>query len=103
MPGRIVLYGATGYMGGLTARAMVAGGAGPILADRDRHPGQSPRPGQGGRLAPAPAGGPESPISSTTTTRASASRPWPGAISPAGSAYTPPARWARARWPCAST
>ena len=36
MPGRIVLYGATGYMGGLTARAMVAGGARPILAGRDR-------------------------------------------------------------------
>lgn len=28
MPGRIVLYGATGYMGGLTARAMVVGGHG---------------------------------------------------------------------------
>jgi short subunit dehydrogenase-like uncharacterized protein len=36
MPGRIVLYGATGYMGGLTARAMVAGGARPVLAGRDR-------------------------------------------------------------------
>jgi short subunit dehydrogenase-like uncharacterized protein len=36
MPGRIVLYGATGYMGGLTARAMVAGGARPILAGRDQ-------------------------------------------------------------------
>lgn len=35
MPGRIVLYGATGYMGGLTARAMVAGGARPVLAGRD--------------------------------------------------------------------
>jgi short subunit dehydrogenase-like uncharacterized protein len=36
MPGRIVLYGATGYMGGLTARAMVASGARPVLAGRDR-------------------------------------------------------------------
>jgi short subunit dehydrogenase-like uncharacterized protein len=27
MPGRIVLYGATGYTGGLTARAMVVSGA----------------------------------------------------------------------------
>jgi short subunit dehydrogenase-like uncharacterized protein len=34
--GRIVLYGATGYIGGLTARAMVAGGARPVLAGRDR-------------------------------------------------------------------
>jgi short subunit dehydrogenase-like uncharacterized protein len=36
MPGRIVLYGATGYMGGLTARAMAAGGARPVLAGRDQ-------------------------------------------------------------------
>jgi short subunit dehydrogenase-like uncharacterized protein len=36
MPGRIVLYGATGYMGRLTARAMIAGGARPVLAGRDR-------------------------------------------------------------------
>jgi short subunit dehydrogenase-like uncharacterized protein len=34
--GRIVLYGATGYTGGLTARAMVARGARPVLAGRDR-------------------------------------------------------------------
>jgi short subunit dehydrogenase-like uncharacterized protein len=36
MPGRIVLYGATGYTGGLTARAMVASGARPVLAGRDQ-------------------------------------------------------------------
>jgi short subunit dehydrogenase-like uncharacterized protein len=36
MPGRIVLYGATGYIGGLAARAMVAAGARPVLAGRDR-------------------------------------------------------------------
>ena len=36
MPGRIVLYGATGYMGALTARAMVASGARPVLAGRDQ-------------------------------------------------------------------
>jgi short subunit dehydrogenase-like uncharacterized protein len=36
MAARIVLYGATGYMGGLTARAMVAGGARPVLAGRDQ-------------------------------------------------------------------
>ena len=36
MSGRIVLYGATGYIGGLTARAMVAAGARPVLAGRDQ-------------------------------------------------------------------
>jgi short subunit dehydrogenase-like uncharacterized protein len=36
MPGRIVLYGATGYTGALTARAMVAGGVRPVLAGRDQ-------------------------------------------------------------------
>ena len=36
MSGRIVLYGATGYIGGLTARAMVARGVRPVLAGRDR-------------------------------------------------------------------
>jgi short subunit dehydrogenase-like uncharacterized protein len=36
MPGRIVLYGATGYMGALTAQAMVASGAHPVLAGRDQ-------------------------------------------------------------------
>jgi short subunit dehydrogenase-like uncharacterized protein len=36
MPGRIVLYGATGYIGGLTARAMVAAGARPVLAGRSQ-------------------------------------------------------------------
>jgi len=36
MPGRIVLYGATGYIGRLTARAMVAGGIRPVLAGRNR-------------------------------------------------------------------
>jgi short subunit dehydrogenase-like uncharacterized protein len=34
--GRIVLYGATGYVGGLTARAMVAIGVRPVLAGRDQ-------------------------------------------------------------------
>jgi short subunit dehydrogenase-like uncharacterized protein len=34
MPGRIVLYGATGYTGRLTARALVARGARPVLAGR---------------------------------------------------------------------
>ncbi|HTW02037.1 MAG TPA: saccharopine dehydrogenase NADP-binding domain-containing protein [Streptosporangiaceae bacterium] len=36
VPGRIVLYGATGYIGRLTARAMVARGARPLLAGRDQ-------------------------------------------------------------------
>src|SRR5713226_9186199 len=36
MPGRIVLYGATGYMGARTAQAMVASGARPVLAGRDQ-------------------------------------------------------------------
>ncbi len=30
MPGRIVLYGATGYTGALTAQAMIARGARPV-------------------------------------------------------------------------
>jgi short subunit dehydrogenase-like uncharacterized protein len=34
--GQIVLYGATGYMGELTARAMVASGARPVLAGRNQ-------------------------------------------------------------------
>ena len=34
MPDRIVLYGATGYIGALTAQAMLA--SGPVLADRDQ-------------------------------------------------------------------
>jgi short subunit dehydrogenase-like uncharacterized protein len=42
MPGWIVLYGATGYIGGLTAEAMVATGARPVFAGRDR--GQLSRP-----------------------------------------------------------
>jgi short subunit dehydrogenase-like uncharacterized protein len=36
MPGRIVLYGATGFMGALTGRALVASGARPVLAGRDQ-------------------------------------------------------------------
>src|ERR1700754_253058 len=35
MPGRIVLFGATGYMGELTARALAAGGVRPVLAARN--------------------------------------------------------------------
>ncbi|MDX6641284.1 MAG: hypothetical protein QOF12_2295 [Solirubrobacteraceae bacterium] len=36
MAGRIVLFGATGYTGDLTARALVARGARPVLAARNR-------------------------------------------------------------------
>jgi len=36
VPGRIVLYGSTGYIGGLTARAMVASGSRPVLAGRNQ-------------------------------------------------------------------
>ena len=36
MPGRIVLYGATGFMGVLTVRALVASGARTVLAGRDQ-------------------------------------------------------------------
>jgi short subunit dehydrogenase-like uncharacterized protein len=36
MAGRIVLFGATGYTGDLTARALVARGAKPVLAARNR-------------------------------------------------------------------
>ena len=64
MPGRIVLYGATGYMGGLTARAMVASGARPVLAGR--HQGrltalaeQLSRAGDGVELETAVAGSEE--------------------------------------------
>ena len=35
MPGRIVLFGATGYMGELTARALTARGVRPVLAARN--------------------------------------------------------------------
>ena len=35
MAGRIVVFGATGYTGGLTARALVDAGARPVLAGRD--------------------------------------------------------------------
>jgi short subunit dehydrogenase-like uncharacterized protein len=49
MSGRIVLYGATGYIGGLTARAMVAAGARPVLAGRD----QGRLAALAARLAPA--------------------------------------------------
>lgn len=35
MPSEIVVFGATGYTGGLTARALVARGAKPVLAARD--------------------------------------------------------------------
>src|ERR671935_2457585 len=36
MTDRIVLFGATGYTGDLTARALVARGARPVLAGRDK-------------------------------------------------------------------
>ena len=35
MSGRIVVFGATGYTGELTARALVERGATPVLAGRD--------------------------------------------------------------------
>jgi short subunit dehydrogenase-like uncharacterized protein len=64
VPGRIVLYGATGYMGGLTARAMVASGSRPVLAGR--HQGrltalaeQLSRAGDGIKLETAVAGSEE--------------------------------------------
>jgi short subunit dehydrogenase-like uncharacterized protein len=55
MPGRIVLYGATGYTGALTAQAMVAGGARPVLAGRDqsRLSALADRISQGSRLETA--------------------------------------------------
>ena len=63
--GRIVLYGATGYTGGLTARAMVASGLRPVLAGR--HQGrltalaeQLSRAGDGMKLETAVAGSEES-------------------------------------------
>jgi short subunit dehydrogenase-like uncharacterized protein len=62
--GRIVLYGATGHTGGLTARAMVASGARPVLAGRDRSrldalAEQLSREGDGINLETAVAGSPE--------------------------------------------
>lgn len=64
VPSRIVLYGATGYTGGLTARAMVASGLRPVLAGR--HPGrltalaeQLSRAGDGMKLETAVAGSEE--------------------------------------------
>src|SRR5580658_10250946 len=64
VPGRIVLYGATGYTGGLTARAMVASGSRPVLAGR--HQGrltalaeQLSRAGDGTKLETAVAGSEE--------------------------------------------
>jgi short subunit dehydrogenase-like uncharacterized protein len=49
MPGQIVLYGATGYTGALTAQAMIARGARPVLAGRD----QSRLTALAARLGPA--------------------------------------------------
>jgi short subunit dehydrogenase-like uncharacterized protein len=64
VPGRIVLYGATGCIGGLTARAMVASGSRPVLAGR--HQGrltalaeQLSRAGDGIKLETAVAGSEE--------------------------------------------
>jgi short subunit dehydrogenase-like uncharacterized protein len=61
---RIVLYGATGYTGGLTARAMIASGSRPVLAGR--HQGrltalaeQLSRAGDGIKLETAVAGSEE--------------------------------------------
>jgi len=50
MSGRIILYGATGYMGQLVARAMVASGGRPVLAGRnqDRLNAVAARLGQAG-------------------------------------------------------
>ena len=63
-PRKIVLYGATGYTGGLTARAMVASGSRPVLAGR--HQGrltalaeQLSRAGDGIKLETAVAGSEE--------------------------------------------
>ncbi len=59
--GKIVLFGATGYTGRLVAGALVAGGAAPLLAgrDRDRLDSLSARLG-GLETAIADAAGPES-------------------------------------------
>lgn len=64
MPGKIVLYGATGYMGTLTAKAMVASGTRPLLAGRNqaRLTALAARlvPGPGQHLDTAVAGTPSS-------------------------------------------
>ena len=64
MAGRIVLFGATGYTGRLTAEAMVERGVLPVLAARGRDRLEAmaaelrrPRDGGGGRLRAAPACG----------------------------------------------
>jgi short subunit dehydrogenase-like uncharacterized protein len=64
VPGRIVLYGATGYIGGLTARAMIAGGLRPVLAGRSQGrltalAGQLAQGGDGIKLETAVAGSEE--------------------------------------------
>jgi len=64
VPGRIVLYGATGYTGGLTARAMVASGSRPVLAGRHQRrltslAEQLSRAGDGIKLETAVAGSDE--------------------------------------------
>jgi short subunit dehydrogenase-like uncharacterized protein len=64
VPGRIVLYGATGYIGGLTARAMVASGMRPVLAGRNQGrltalADQLSRSGDGIKLETAVAGSEE--------------------------------------------
>jgi short subunit dehydrogenase-like uncharacterized protein len=63
--GRIVLYGATGYIGGLTARAMIASGSRPVLAGRNQGrltalAEQLSRAGDGVQLETAVAGSEES-------------------------------------------
>ena len=65
MASRIVLYGATGYMGGLTARAMVAPGPRAVLAGRNQGrltalAEQLSRAGDGVKLETAVAGSEES-------------------------------------------
>jgi short subunit dehydrogenase-like uncharacterized protein len=60
MPGRVVLFGATGYMGELAARALVARGARPVLAARNAQRLQALATELGGlEIAIADAGRPE--------------------------------------------
>ena len=96
---RVVLFGATGYTGRLTAEAMAGpAGARPVLAGRDRA-----RPGGAGRAARGPAGGraptrPGRTASATSSARATcwsarSARSSPGASRRSGRPSTPAATY----------
>jgi short subunit dehydrogenase-like uncharacterized protein len=91
MAGRIVPYGATGYIGGLTARAMITSGARPVLAGRNRARVEA----LAARLSPA-AGGAELETAVAGTDGPAAGKPYASrdsAPSSSSAATTPAARY----------